>query len=76
MMRQQDVEDIARARPFQPFEIRMVDGQRFRLTSVEQFLVGRNAMCVLTPRGTIAYLGIGLISTIRILKERNPRKRA
>ncbi len=79
MMRKEDVDDFAKARPFQPFEMRLVDGQRFRIRSVEQFLLGRGAMSVLTPRGTLVYVGIGLISTIRPLgaaKGRPPRKQA
>lgn len=79
MMRKEDVDGFARARPFQPFEIQLVDGQRFRLTSVEQFIIGRSAMSVLTPKGVLVYIGIGLISTIRplrVAKARRPRKRA
>ena len=78
-MRKEDIDAFAKARPFQPFEMRLVDGQRFRIRSVEQFIIGRGAMSVLTPRGTLAYVGIGLISTIRPLrasKGRRPRKRA
>ena len=79
MMRKEDVDEFAKARPFQPFEMRLVDGQRFRIRSVEQFVLGRGEMSVLTPRGTLAYVGIGLIATIRPLpasKGRRPRKRA
>jgi hypothetical protein len=79
MMRKEDIDAFAKARPFQPFELRLVDGQRFRIRSVEQFIFGRGAMSVLTPRGTLPYVGIGLISTIRPLraaKGRRPRKRA
>ena len=79
MMRKEDVDAFAKARPFQPFELRLVDGQRVRIRSVEQFTLGRGAMAVLTPQGTLAYVGIGLIATIRPLrasKGGRPRKHA
>jgi len=59
-------------RPFQPFEIQMVDGQRFRFVSIEQFIVGRDDIAALTKSGMIVHFSIGLISTIRPLA---PRRR-
>ena len=61
------VDQFAARRPFQPFEIRLVDGQRFRFTRIEQFLVGRTALGALTPSGDILLINMGLISTIRPL---------
>lgn len=66
---QSDLEAFARRRPFQPFEI-----QRFRMKSVEQFIVGRHDVATLAPTGTIAHLSIGLISTIRPLPMKRRRK--
>ena len=71
MMRKEEVDAFARRKPFQPFEIRLNDGQRFRMKSVEQFIVGRHDIATLTPKGTIVHLSIGLISTIRPLDKRS-----
>jgi len=70
MMRRQNIEAFATPRPFQPFEIRLVDGQRFRISNVEQFLLGRNHVAVLDPREVIVTLSMGLIATIRPLGSR------
>lgn len=64
MMRREDVDRFAARRPFQPFEIRLMDGHRYRFTKVEQFLVGRNTLAALTRKGDIAHISIGLISEI------------
>ncbi len=60
-----DVDQFAGRRPFEPFEIRLVDGQRFRFTTLEQFVVGRTAMATVTKSGDIFLISIALISTIR-----------
>jgi hypothetical protein len=67
MMRRENIEAFAAPRPFPPFEIRLVDGQRFRIRNVEQFLLGRNHVAVLNPKGVIVTLSMGLIATIRPL---------
>jgi len=72
MMRRENIEAFATPRPFQPFEIRLVDGQRFRIQSVEQFLLGKYHAAVLNPRGVIVTLSLGLISTIRPIGRRRP----
>lgn len=79
MTRAKDVEGFAKARPFQPFEIQLVDGRRFRLKSIESFVIGRSAMPVLSPEGILVHVGIGLISTLRpsrLPKSRRRRERA
>ena len=63
MMRKEDLDRYVAERPFKPFEIRMVDGQRFRIDRVEQLLVGRTTVATLR-RGDIVHISIGLISTI------------
>jgi hypothetical protein len=65
MMTKKSVDAYVSRRPFRPFEVRMVDGQRFRFTSVEQFIVGRDDIAALTKTGTIVHLSLGLIVTIR-----------
>ena len=65
MMTKKSVDAYASRRPFHPFEVRMVDGQRFRFTSIEQFIVGRDDIAALTKAGVIIHFSIGLIATIR-----------
>lgn len=79
MMRKENVDAFASPRPFQPFEIRLVDGKRFRVRSVEQFIVGKYHVAVMNAKGIIVTLGLGLIATIRPLVARrggSPRRRA
>ena len=73
MMTKKSVNAYVSRRPFQPFEVRMVDGQRFRFTSVEQFIVGRDDIAALTKTGVIIHFSIGLISTIRPIPLRRRR---
>ena len=77
MMRKENVDAFASQRPFQPFEIRLVDGQRFQVRSVEQFIVGKYHVAVMNARGIIVTLGLGLIATIRPLlaRRRGPTRR-
>ena len=63
-MRKADIDQLAHRRPFEPFEIRLVDGRRFLFTRVEQFIVGRTALVALTKKGDIVLINMGLISTI------------
>ncbi|MBI3858100.1 MAG: hypothetical protein HY293_20660 [Planctomycetes bacterium] len=70
MMRRENIEAFAAPRPFHPFEIRLVDGQRFQVKGVEQFLLGRYHVAVMNPKGVIVTLSLGLISTIRPLGSR------
>ena len=73
-MKKEDLDPFVTKQPFQPFEIRLVDGQRFRFTSLEEFVVGRTAMAVLIKKdGTIAHINMGLISTARPI---HPRRKA
>jgi len=64
MMRKADVDEYAAKRPFQPFEVRMVDGQRFRFDRIEQFLVARDHLITLDRRARAVWISIGLITTI------------
>lgn len=73
MMTKRSVDAYVSRRPFQPFEIRMVDGQRFRFSSVEQFIVGRDDIAALTKSGVIVHFSIGLIATIRPVFPRRRR---
>ena len=77
MMRKENVDAFASTRPFQPFELRLVDGQRFRVKSVEQFIVGKYHVAVMNPKGVIVTLGLGLIASIRplLVRRRGPSGR-
>jgi len=79
MMRKKDVDQYATARPFKPFEIRLVDGQRFRFKRIEQFLVSQDHVLTLDRRAYPVYISIGLITTIGPVSRgggRRPRKSA
>lgn len=71
-MRKEEVDRWARARPFLPFEVRLVDGQRFRFTSMEQLLVSRSAIMTLDEDGVGMFISLDMIATVRALK-RNGR---
>jgi len=73
MMRKENVDAFALQRPLQPFEIRLVDGQRFRIRSIEQFIVGRYHLAVMNSKGVIVTLSLGLIASIRPLLPRRRR---
>ncbi len=74
MMTKKSFDAYVSRRPFRPFEVRMVDGQRFRFTSIEQFIVGRDDIAALTRKGDIVHFSIGLITTIRPLAARRRRR--
>ena len=63
MMTKQDVDKFAMKRPFEPFEIRLVNGKRYRFRSVEEVMVGRTTL-VTMERGDVQLISIGMISTI------------
>ena len=64
MMRKESVDKFATRRPFKPFEIRLIDGQRFRFTRLEQFIVSRNEVATLDRKGSLLLISLGLIATI------------
>jgi hypothetical protein len=78
-MRKEDIDRYALRRPFEPFEVRMVDGHRYRFDRIEQFLVGRNALVTLDAKGLMVSLNIGLITSVgappRGTNRRRPRRR-
>jgi hypothetical protein len=77
MMRKADVDEYAAIRPFRPFEVRMVDGRRFRFNRIEQFLVAREHLVTLDHRARTVFLNIGLIVSIGPTTKsgrRRPRK--
>lgn len=74
MIRKEDIDSFALARPFKPFEVRLNDGQRFRFRKIEQFLVGRTMMVTMDRSGTAKFLNMNLISTVGPLTRGNRRR--
>lgn len=74
MMRKEDLDRDAAARPL---KLRLVDGQRFRFSRIEQFLVACDHVLTLDRRSRPVTISIGLISTIgppaRPRSRRRPR---
>lgn len=73
-MRKADIDSWARRRPFLPFEVQLVDGQRFRFQSPEQLIVDRTAIFTLDEKGDGMFISLDMIATVRALK-RNGRSR-
>lgn len=74
-MRKEELDKVARQRPFQPFEVRLVDGRVFRFSSPEQFIVSRSAIHTLDEAGDGLLINLALIATLRV-RSRNGSKRA
>jgi hypothetical protein len=77
VVRKEDVDRFALKRPFEPFEIRLVDGQRFRFSRAEELLVGRTMLATLGRAGVIMHINMDLIATIGPLQpggRRRPRE--
>ncbi|HXG60079.1 MAG TPA: hypothetical protein VNO22_01785 [Planctomycetota bacterium] len=78
-MRKADIDKFASRRPFVPFEVRLVDGRRYRFTEVERFMVGRTTIVSMDRRGEVRFISIGLITEIGPLShggKRRPRRAA
>jgi hypothetical protein len=76
MMRKGNIEAYSKKRPFEPFEVRLVDGQRFRVRGMEEFMLGPYHMAVFDSKRTIVTVSLGLIATIRPLgRGRSPGRR-
>ncbi len=73
-MRKEDVDKYAARRPFEPFEVRLVDGQRYRFDSIEQFIVGRTTLAALTRADEIVHISLGMISRIGPPSRRSRRR--
>ena len=73
-MRREELDKIARQRPFQAFEVRLVDGRVFRFKSPEEFLVSRSAIVTLDEEGDTLLINLGLIATIQIRNGRRTHK--
>lgn len=74
MMRKSDVDEYAAKRPFEPFEVRLNDGHRYRFTRIEEFLVARNHIVFNDRQGRTRFISIGLISEISPVSSGRRRK--
>jgi len=73
-MRREELDKIARQRPFQAFEVRLVDGRTFKFNSPEEFLVSRSAIVTLDREGDTLLINLGLIATIQIRNGKRAHK--
>jgi hypothetical protein len=73
-VRKDEIDRYILKRPFEPIEIRLVDGQKFRFRSPEQFLVGRSMLVTMDKKALPLFISMDLIATIRHLS-RNGNKR-
>jgi len=73
-MRKEELDQVVRKRPFDPIEVRLVDGRVFRFDSPEQFIVSRSAIHTLDEEEDGLLTSPGLIATIK-LRHRNGRRR-
>ena len=64
MMNKGAIDKFAAQRPFKPFEIRLVDGRRFRFSRIEQFVVARDVIMTLDRKGDPVHISLGLITTV------------
>ena len=74
MMRKEDIDKFAAKRPFEPFEVRLVDGRRYRFTHAERFLVGKTVIAAMDHRSEIRHISIGLVAEIGPLSSGGRRR--
>jgi hypothetical protein len=65
-MTRDDVEELARRKPFCPFLVRLVDGTRHRFKSSEEFVVTDGAIHALDRSRGDLLIGLVAIVTIRV----------
>lgn len=65
-VRKEEIDKIAGQRPFQSFEVRLVDGRIFRFDSPERFIVSRSAIHTLDEKGDGLLISLALISTVHL----------
>ncbi len=68
-MRRDEVEAVAKRRPFTPFEARLVDGRTFRFTSPEQFVLTRSAIYTADSKGRGLIIDYLMITTLHELNQ-------
>jgi len=68
-MRRDEVEKIVQERPFRPFEIRLVDGERWNFSSPEQYVLTKGTIKAQDRKGWTHYLDLNLILKITIMND-------
>ena len=64
-MKLEEIDRVARQRPFVPFEVRTADGKVWLLDQIERFFVSNRAIYLLDRRRNAVVLDIFLITSIR-----------
>lgn len=73
-MRKEEFDKVARKRPFQPFTVRLIDGQTFTFKSPEQFIVSNSAILTLDKEGDGLLINLGLIATVHLRNGNGSKK--
>ena len=71
-MCKEEIDQLIRKKPFEPIEIRLVDGRKYRFTSPEQLFVSRSMIHTLDKNGDAEFISLIMIASITL---RNGRKR-
>ncbi len=74
-VRKEEFEKFTRTQPFKPFEVRLVDGRRYRITAPEQFIVGRTTIVMVDHDGDYVLINLNLVATVHH-RNGNGRKHA
>ena len=75
-MHKEEIDKLIRAKPFVPFEVRMVDGKKYRFRSPEQLIVSRSAILTLDKNNDVEIISLVMISSINVRNGRNGRSRS
>ncbi len=73
-MKPSEIRKVAAKRPFHPFEIRLVDGDRHVIHHPETILVGEDLVVALDPEGQTILMAPEAVVSIRKVPS-SPRKR-
>ncbi len=74
-MRKEDLEQFSRRRPFEPFLIRLVDGQIFQFNHPEELIIGRTAISTLDDEENFVLINLSLISTAKPVNGQGKKRR-
>jgi predicted component of type VI protein secretion system len=65
-MRREEIERVARRKPFQPFVVELIGGKRYRFKSPEQFIVTRSAIHTLDRNFDPVLVSLSMIATVKV----------
>jgi hypothetical protein len=66
VVRPEEIEKIARQKPFRPFVVEMIDGTRYRFKSPENFFVSRSAIHTLDRDKNPLLISLVMIAAVRV----------